>query len=195
MKTITSDALTIPNALSLYRLLSLPVVLYFAYQQQLTTFTVLLAINLFTDILDGALARYLDQRTLIGARLDSTADAGMYLSAVVGIYVFKAADVAPHLAILWAFLAGYVISWGISLMRFGKVAGLHLYSFKTAGYLQGTFLVWWMAVGFEPVWYYIALGVGVLACIEQIVLLLMLPRPIADIGSLYHYLTRNRHAS
>ncbi len=52
-------------------------------------FIILLTFNLFTDFLDGYLARKLNQQTAIGARLDSWADAGTYLLAFVGLFKFE----------------------------------------------------------------------------------------------------------
>jgi len=51
--------LTVPNVLSTFRLAMVPVLLYVAWLDQSTTFLVLFCAALFTDWLDGVLARRL----------------------------------------------------------------------------------------------------------------------------------------
>ncbi|MEL7534900.1 MAG: CDP-alcohol phosphatidyltransferase family protein, partial [Bacteroidota bacterium] len=89
--------LNIPNVLSLYRLFSFPIVLGIALTGYEEIFVVLLCINLITDILDGMIARLFNMKTEIGARLDSIADLGTYVLAILGIFLFKYAEFAPHM--------------------------------------------------------------------------------------------------
>ncbi|MEL6651216.1 MAG: CDP-alcohol phosphatidyltransferase family protein, partial [Bacteroidota bacterium] len=81
--------LNIPNILSLYRLFSFPIVLGVALTGYEEIFVVLLCVNLITDILDGMIARIFKMQTEIGARLDSIADLGTYVLAILGIFLFK----------------------------------------------------------------------------------------------------------
>lgn len=92
---IKRKLLTIPNILSFYRIFSFPLFLYFAIGHEERVFVVLLIINLITDILDGFIARKFNMQTEFGARLDSIADVGTYILAVIGIFIFKAEDFAP----------------------------------------------------------------------------------------------------
>ena len=63
----------IPNALSLTRLLLIPVLLGLAWHGQTTASLVVIALCFASDALDGFVARLLHQRTQFGARLDSIA--------------------------------------------------------------------------------------------------------------------------
>jgi len=87
----------LPNSLSLYRLLMSPYILYLGFNGQESLFAILLTINLVTDVLDGLIARCFNLQTEFGARLDSIADFGTYISAIAGVFFFKASDFQPHL--------------------------------------------------------------------------------------------------
>ncbi|KAA1419794.1 CDP-alcohol phosphatidyltransferase family protein [Mumia zhuanghuii] len=75
--------LTIPNALSVVRLLGVPVFLWLVLGPEADVLAlVVLVISGFTDYLDGYLARRLGQTSKLGALLDPIADR-MYILAVV----------------------------------------------------------------------------------------------------------------
>ncbi|MDA8207960.1 MAG: CDP-alcohol phosphatidyltransferase family protein [Actinomycetota bacterium] len=76
--------LTIPNLVTLLRLMLLPVSLYFALgRHDFITATVLLAVISITDFLDGYLARHLGQVSELGKIIDPSADRVVILA--VGI--------------------------------------------------------------------------------------------------------------
>lgn len=69
--------LNIPNALTLLRLLLIPVFLLASFRGMFTTAFVLFVTAAVTDILDGLIARKLNQRSRLGAILDPAADKTM----------------------------------------------------------------------------------------------------------------------
>lgn len=166
---------TLPNAISLYRLMMFPVILLAAYQQKESLFAVLICINLVTDILDGLLARMLNQVTKFGAALDNLADLGTYILACYGIFRFKSGALEGHYTILIIFLlmlsASNIVSWA----RFGKMPGLHLYSCVIAAYLQGIFFFLLFAKQLYLPLYYFSLAFGILAYCEKTVILFLIP--------------------
>jgi len=107
---------TIPNFLSLYRLLSFPFVMYLAVSGNERLFVIFLIVNLITDALDGIIARTFRMQTELGARLDAFADVGMYICAITGVFVFKAADFAAHFLSLYIYIGAFVCSVFISLL-------------------------------------------------------------------------------
>lgn len=94
---VSDRLLTIPNALSLARLLVLPVIYLDLVDGRLVRAFVLLVVFAVTDWLDGYLARRLDQLSRFGTLLDPISDRALFL--VVGIG-FVMADLLP----LWALL-------------------------------------------------------------------------------------------
>ncbi len=182
---LTKELINFPNILSGYRLLSFPWVLYLALSHQEKLFAGFLIFNLFTDILDGFIARRFNLQTEFGARLDSLADDGTYILAILGIFLFKSDDFAPHLLSFYTFIGVFVASVVISLMKFGKMPSLHLYSSKIGGYLQGFFFFILFAFGFHTIFYYVMITWGILSFIEHITVQLLLPEMRSNAKGLY----------
>jgi len=85
---VTDRVLTVPNALSVLRLLGVPVFLYLLLVPQADGWAIaLLAVSGGTDWLDGKLARWLDQSSRLGAFLDPAADRLYVLSTLVAFVV------------------------------------------------------------------------------------------------------------
>lgn len=165
--------LNVPNAISFYRLIMFPVILTLAILGHETLFVILFCINLISDILDGLIARIFNQVTRFGAQLDYLADTGSYILALYGIFTFRWDEIQPHAWFLYIFIAILVISYIISIIRFGKIPGLHIFSVVSSGYVQGAFFFVLFAWGFIPWFYYIAIGWGILAYIEKTIILLV----------------------
>ncbi len=166
------NILNIPNILSLYRLIMFPFILVLALLGIERWFVILFCINLITDILDGFIARRFNLVTKFGAALDNLADMGTYVLAILGVFLFKWQDFKPHVWLLYLFLTIFIISYIVAFFRFGKIPGMHLYSPVIAGYLQGAFFFVLFVWGFNLWFYFIAVGWGVLAYIDKILVLL-----------------------
>ena len=80
---IRDARLTIPNLLTLIRILLTPVFVIAFIDQQIVMAWVLFAIAGLTDALDGFLAKVLHQRTRLGAILDPLADKALLVTAYV----------------------------------------------------------------------------------------------------------------
>ena len=121
---------TIPNVLCLIRLVGSVLLLLIAYQGARTGFLGLLVFLLLTDWLDGKLAINLNQRTVIGARLDSLADAAMYGALFLGTWLLLPDLVWREL--VWLLVAGasYLLTTGAGLLKFGKAPSYHTYGAK-----------------------------------------------------------------
>ncbi len=177
--------LNIPNVLSLYRLITFPLVLWLALSGREPAFAVMLCVNLVTDILDGFIARRFNMMTEIGARLDSIADIGTYILAVTGIFCFKAADFEPHLPSFLVYLGLFVACNLLALVKFRRFPSLHLYSWKIGGYMQGIFFFVLFVSGFYTVFYYIMITWGILAFTEHLVVQLLLKEMRSNAKGLY----------
>lgn len=185
--------LNIPNILSLYRLVTFPVILFMLFKNEETIFAWMLCINLVTDVLDGLLARLLDQATEIGARLDSIADNGTFILAFGGIFYFKGVEMSPYFY-PFVFMVGlYVSAILLALIKFKKFPSMHLYSWKVGGYLQGFFFFLLFSVGVPPIYFWLMWTWSVLAFSEHIVIQLLNKTLVSNSKGLYWVLReRNR---
>jgi cardiolipin synthase len=176
----------IPNMLSVYRLASLPVLLYLIYVGNQHLFAILFCVNLITDILDGFIARKFNAATPIGARLDSLADLGSYIAALYAISKFYWGDIAPYKIWFFAFVITFIVSQLLSFVKFKTFPSLHLYSFKTSGYAQGIFLFALFIDQFIPWLFIVAMSMGTIACLEETIVILYLKELKSDVKSILY---------
>lgn len=188
------NIINLPNAISLYRLLAFPVILYAALVGNEPLFVWLLCISLVSDVADGNLARYLKQQTHFGAALDNLADICTYAMAILGLFVFKWADIEPHSWFLFLFLGLFVVSYIVSFARFGKIPGLHLYSAVSAGYVQSVFFFVLFVFGFYTWFFYLAVGWGIVAYTEKILVLFKLDDIKIGVKGLYWLIKADKEA-
>lgn len=78
-------ALTLPNVLTGFRLLLVPVVVWHILTADKWGALCWFAVAAVTDLLDGKLARQLDQKSVLGAWLDPIADKAMLLSTLLAL--------------------------------------------------------------------------------------------------------------
>jgi len=185
MKKTPTIPLNVPNILSIYRLLSFPVIAYIAIQGYERLFFWMLLINFITDILDGLIARTFNLQTKIGAKIDSIADFGTYLLVFLGIYMFKTADFKPHIISFSIFIGLFIFAHVLALIKFGRMPSFHLYSWKIGGYIQGIFFIVLFSYGFITGFYYFMLIWGILAFLEHITIQLMISEMISNAKGLY----------
>jgi CDP-diacylglycerol--glycerol-3-phosphate 3-phosphatidyltransferase len=188
--TTTERFWTIPNILSLYRIAVFPFMLYLIITENEFLFALFITISLVTDILDGLIARLFNMQTKIGARLDSWADTGTYILAFLAIYLFKWNEIKDHWLILVLFFLLWILSYAFVIIKFKGLIGLHTYTFKITGYLQGAFIVCLFLFDFYDWLFYLSLSAGILACIEEIIIISFLKAPASNVKGLYWVLRK-----
>lgn len=132
---------SVPNGLTLLRLLLVPVLWLFAVQGADRAAGVALAVAAVTDILDGRLARMLQVTSAMGSRLDSIADSLVGFSAI-GWLVLLEPDVLRNHPVFFsaAPLAAVTLLW-LGWLKYRKVADFHLTSGRAAGVAGYLFLI------------------------------------------------------
>lgn len=87
-KNLKEQWLTIPNVLTLLRLLAIPIMCWYILkgQESLTAFVLFIAIWL-TDVLDGFIARHFDQTSDVGKVLDPLVDKFFQLATGVCLWI------------------------------------------------------------------------------------------------------------
>lgn len=129
------DLITIPNLLSGLRIVLMPVLLFCAWQQLQMEFLVLLAICLLSDALDGFFARWLDQQSDFGAKLDSWGDLLTYGAMVAGLYLAWPDVFHREAGFIALGVAFYLLPTAASLIKFGELPSYHTWGATLAALL------------------------------------------------------------
>jgi cardiolipin synthase len=123
---VSTRIVTIPNILSLFRLLLIPVFFVLLIFGHFGWALVLIAVSSITDFVDGYIARHFNQVTRLGQLLDPAADRLFILSTLVGLgwvgvlpWWFIAAIVARDVLLL-------VLGIVLANHRFGPLPVHHL---------------------------------------------------------------------
>lgn len=174
------------NGITAYRLLASFFLAYLVYTRQVDIFKWMLAISFFTDAIDGFLARWYKVTSVIGARLDSIADDMTILVAVIGVVRLKPEFVQQELVLIIILLALLVIQLIMALVRYGKISSFHTYLAKIAAVLQGGFLILLFFLPEPPLTlFYIASAVTILEIVEEMILVVLLPKWKINVHGLF----------
>jgi len=143
--------LTLPNAVSIARLLLIPIFLWLVWIDQIGPAGVVLAVIGATDWVDGYLARRLDQISEVGKFLDPLADR---IAVAVAVIAGLVAGVLPWW-LGWGIIVrevligiGSIYGWSqgvtrLDVRQMGKLATLLLYSAVAGIYMGEGFDVAW----------------------------------------------------
>lgn len=182
------------NGITMYRLVSAPFLLILAFVGELSLFKWLIAFSFFTDAIDGPLSRKFKVTSVFGARLDSVADDATVLTSIVALFILELDFISSNWMSLTSLAILFIIQTISALVAYGKVTSFHTYLAKLAAVMQAVFFLLTFFTG-EPVViaFYLALVITAIQLIEEIVLVIVLPKWQADIKGLYWVLTRRNN--
>ena len=112
MTTVSSRIVTVPNALSFFRRLLIPVFLVLRLTHEYLTALITLVVSSVTDFVDGFVARKFNQVSRVGQLLDPAADRLFIFSTLIGL--------AWGGFVPW-WLAGVIIARDVLLLILGVV--------------------------------------------------------------------------
>ena len=183
--------MNIPNLLSLFRIIAAPFLLLSGWLEMPTLFFILFGLMLFSDVLDGFIARMLDQTSELGARLDSYGDILTYLSTPLAAWWLWPNMIKEELYYIIAAIIIYILPALFSLIKFGKLASYHTWITKVSAILMSAGVV--LLLGFEkPLLFHIAIYFLVLEMVENIAITIILPKQKSNIHSLWHALKEKK---
>lgn len=183
--TVSSAWLTLPNAISLARLLSAPVALWVAAQGHASAYKWMFALAVTSDLADGLLARWLHAQTVLGARLDAAADTATYLVLFFATSWLWPDFVATHFAMLAVALGLYGVNHAWALLRFRKLPAYHTWAGKTSAVLMAVGMLLWFVSGFAGL-FTAAVIVSLVSVVEQLAITALLPHWQADVPTVKH---------
>lgn len=181
----------LPNALSVFRLAMVPVLLGLAALGEPRLFLIGLVASLGSDVADGFLARRTGSTSELGAKLDSWGDLALYASLPLGAWWLWPELLLAQANFLVVALAAFVVPVLLGLVKFGRLTSYHTWAAKLTAWLMGIGAVLLLAGG--PAWpFQLATGALVVEALEEIAITLVLPRWRANVPSLWHALELGR---
>ncbi|MES2690495.1 MAG: CDP-alcohol phosphatidyltransferase family protein [Bacteroidota bacterium] len=170
--------------LSIYRIISFPVLLYFVLMGQRELFSWFLLASFFTDAIDGFIARKLHIESETGAKLDSVGDTLTLVISVTGLLQFEWAFITEHAIALSTLVSLYLLEMLLSYIRFGKASSFHTYLDKVSLFMQALLILSLLFIGYNPWIFYAALITGFASTIEEIILVFSLDKYRTNIKGL-----------
>ncbi|MDJ0881685.1 MAG: CDP-alcohol phosphatidyltransferase family protein [Gammaproteobacteria bacterium] len=182
--TIDRDSLNLPNLVSSIRILIAPLLIYLAIQQQEFWYIVVLLFSGFTDVLDGFLARTLNQITKLGSHLDSWGDFTIYTTMALCAWILWPQIVLQEIVFFSMILASIGLPVLVGLIKFKSLTSYHTWSVKIAVAL--TFLGYILLFTGITEWpFRLAAMVALYAGIEEILITLIMSHERMDVRSVW----------
>lgn len=127
---VSSKIFTLANAVSVVRLMAIPVFLWLVVENKLLTAFVLLLVAVMTDFVDGLIARKMNEITRLGQFLDPFADRLFIAATVVALAI---QDIVPWWFVVTVMLRDALLGLGgivmsrhgastLPVKKWGKVA-------------------------------------------------------------------------
>ncbi len=174
----------LPNLVSSIRIGLAPVLVYFAINQMEAWFLGVLLFSGFTDILDGFLARTLNQITALGAHLDSWGDFAIYSTMAICAWILWPGIVEREMLYFAMIIASFSIPVAIGLIKFRGLTSYHTWSVKVA--VAVTFTGYVLLFAELAQWPFVLASLAcVYAGIEQILITLTMNRERVNVSSIW----------
>jgi CDP-diacylglycerol--glycerol-3-phosphate 3-phosphatidyltransferase len=175
----------LPNALTISRIISVPVLFWLAAIGNATWFAVLLFYALLSDVLDGVIARRFGLQTALGGVLDSIADALLLLSVPLACFVLYPALRARDWLTVAIVFAAYLLPIAYGYVKFQRLTSYHTLAARLAGWVLA--IAFFSMVVWQVTWpLRLAAVVVVISQLEEMAITRLLPRWRANIPSFFH---------
>jgi len=189
----SAPAVRVINLITLYRTVTFPLLLFFAFRENMPVFKWLLLASFLTDAVDGFLARKYRATSVLGSKLDSIGDDLTILAAIIGLFITRMDFMKEEAAIFIGLLVLFFVQFGFALYRYKKISTFHTYFAKTAAIVSGMFLlsVFFLEKAYYPL-FYTAAAITAVELIEEIILVALLKDYRTNVKGLYWVLKEKR---
>ena len=189
--TKTEDIYNWPNFVSAIRLLMAPVLIWLAINQQADWFLLVLIFTVFTDVLDGFLARHLNQITEMGSRLDSWGDFLVYTVMAISAWLLWPSIVLREWFYFMVIVISFTLPVLIGIFKFGLLTSYHTWSVKLA--VAVTIVSYLLLFSGTLAWpFKVAAAIAVYAAVEQIAITLIMRHEHVDVRTLWQAIALNK---
>lgn len=132
LSDVSEKIVNLPNAVSLLRILMAPVLIYFALTQQPYWYLGMLMVTVFTDLLDGFLARVLQQITKVGSHLDSWGDFVIYSTMALCAWILWPDILLREKLYFIIIVLSFLLPAIIGFIKFHRFTSYHTWAVKLA---------------------------------------------------------------
>jgi CDP-diacylglycerol--glycerol-3-phosphate 3-phosphatidyltransferase len=180
---------TIPYILIATRFILAPIIFLLAYFKGEESGFLILALmyfGLLTDIFDGIIARKVGVSSEKLRRLDSQTDLVFWLSLGFAAYFINPELIKNEWRGIALIFFMEALCYIISILKFGKETCTHAFLSKMWGIsllIAFTYLIGFQQAGWA---FYLTVGLGFIAHIDVILIVLLLPKWQYDVPSSYH---------
>ena len=182
------------NAITAYRLITAPILVFLIFLNKHDLFKWLLALSFFTDLIDGFLARKFKVTSILGSRLDSIADDFTIVAAIIGLFVLRPDFIRKELVLIIILLVLFLIQMFLAVFRYGRISSFHTYTAKIAAILQGVFLILFFFLPQPDTFLFYVMSISTaIDLVEEILLVIFLPKWEANVKGLYWVLKRKKN--
>lgn len=187
----TDQIINLPNLVSLIRILMAPVLFYLAFTQQPYWYIGVLLFAVFTDVLDGFLARTLNQITKMGSHLDSWGDFIIYTTMAICAWLLWPEILQRELLYFILILISFMLPPLIGFIKFHQFTSYHTLSVKLAVFVTiiGYILLF---TGLLDWPFRIATAFCLYAGIEEIAITFLIRHEHIDVSSIWQALKYNK---
>ncbi len=176
---------TVPNVISLLRILAAPVLLGSAVLEKPALFMWVFAFSLVTDFFDGFLARMLHQESRLGAQLDTVGDVLTGSCVIIGGILLWPDRMLQEAYLFLALVLMLGGSGMVTLVKYRHLPAYHTWTAKASTGLTGVG-AWVLFADVTPWVFRVGVGVLILSAIEEIAITLILPKWRPNVPTFLH---------
>jgi len=191
MQQSKDKIINLPNLVSFLRILMAPVLFYFAFTQQPYWFIGALLFAEFTDVLDGFLARTLNQITEMGSHLDSWGDFTIYSTIAICAWILWPEILLRESFYFIIIVLSFTLPALIGFIKFHRFTSYHTWSVKLAVVIT---IVAYILVFTDLLNWPIRIAAlfCLYAAIEQIAITMLIKHEHTDVRTVWQAIKHNR---
>ena len=191
MNHTKDQIVNLPNLVSFVRILLAPGLFYFAFTQQPYWFMVLFLFAEFTDVLDGFLARTLNQITKMGSHLDSWGDFVIYTTIAICAWILWPEIAQREMVYFIIIVFSFTLPAVVGVLKFHAFTSYHTWSVEVAVVVTVISYIL-LFTGLLDWPFRVAAFICLYAAIEEIIITLLIHHEHVDVRTVWQALRYHR---
>ena len=191
MNHAKEQIVNLPNLVSFIRILLAPGLFYFAFTQQPYWFIGLFMFAEFTDVLDGFLARTLNQITKMGSHLDSWGDFVIYTTIAICAWILWPDILQREIVYFTIIVMSFTLPAVVGVIKFHAFTSYHTWSVKVAVVVTVISYIL-LFTGLLDWPFRVAAFICLYAAIEEIIITLLIHHEHVDVRTVWQALRYHR---